>query len=226
MEDKRRFAIDAYCTYIVDVDGTLYFKRPMQLQMLFRLLQYYSIHFSDIKELLLLKDYRKLRDMESLSECEDAEKIILDMLCNKYHISKNHAQKVIDYWIVQYPLNILYECRDVQLLEFLHKVFSEGKMVYIYSDYPAAAKCRVLNVSANKIYWPDGNVICTLKPNHQGLKYIIESNGLDRSKILFIGDRMEKDGICAQRCNVDYLILKKHRIFRKKQYLKLMNGET
>ena len=45
--------LNKYTTYIFDVDGTLYYKRPLQLEMAFRLMLYYATHFYKIKELFL-----------------------------------------------------------------------------------------------------------------------------------------------------------------------------
>lgn len=216
---------EQYRVFIVDMDGTLYYKRPMQIKMALQLLGYYCIHLFRLPELFMLYDYRKLRDQDALSDQEGFEQIIVRKLSQKYRFSEEKARQVIDQWILTRPLKILYDCRDRQLISFLDKQRSNGKKVLIYSDYPAENKCKALGIQVDGIYWPDGESITVLKPSAQGLNHIIHSNQLDRQQILFIGDRQEKDGACARSANVDCFILKKHRSARRAQYKRLMEQE-
>jgi glycosyltransferase involved in cell wall biosynthesis len=55
----------------------------------------------------------------------------------------------------------------------------------------------------------------------KGLRYLIMENSLQTTDILFIGDRMEKDGECAKACGVDHLILKKKKSARNAQYRRI-----
>ena len=213
--------IEEYAVYVVDMDGTLYFKRPMQIKMALRLMVYYGLRLYKVKELLILADYRKLRDLEELSDREDAEQIITSRLCEKYGYTPKRTRAVIEEWILRRPLDTLRQCADRKLSDFLDRVRAEGKKVFIYSDYPAADKCAALGLHADGIYWPDGKNIQVLKPAPQGLRYLIMENSLQTTDILFIGDRMEKDGECAKACGVDHLILKKKKSARTAQYRRI-----
>ncbi|MBE6617234.1 MAG: hypothetical protein E7627_04755 [Ruminococcaceae bacterium] len=218
--------IYSYNTYIVDMDGTLYFKYSMQIRMLFVLLGYYIIHPLRIKELFILQYYRKLRDIEELSDNTEFGKIIVSQLSQKFNVEEEKVQSIIDYWILQKPLKILRKCCDKKLRCFLELQKNNLCQVYVYSDYPAVEKCKALNVHPTDVFWPDGERIFTLKPSPTGLDYILRQHRLDRSKVLFIGDRLEKDGLCAKRNEVDYLILNKTKLSRYMQYLKLFKPEA
>lgn len=210
--------VSEYAVYVVDMDGTLYFKRPMQIKMALRLMWYYGLRLYKLKELLLLSDYRKLRDLEELSDWEDLEDIITVRLCEKYGYSPERTRRIVNEWILRRPLDTLYGCRDRRLTEFLWDAREQGKKVFIYSDYPAVDKCSALGIHPNGIYWPDGKNIQVLKPAPQGLAYLMKENSIQKEEVLFIGDRLEKDGACAEACGIEYLILKKKKSARTAQY--------
>ena len=46
-----------------------------------------------------------------------------------------------------------------------------------------------------------------MKPDPKGLKVILDTLGCDSVDAVMIGDRYEKDGLAAQRNNVDYVIV-------------------
>ncbi len=199
--------IEDYSAYIVDVDGTLYFKKPMQLRMAMQLVLYYAFHIFKVKELLLLRDYRKMRDKDEISDKEGFENIIIAELSEKYCFSEKKTAGIINKWILKKPIDILYKCRDKSLIAFLDEQKNAGKRIYIYSDYPAIDKCTALGIKADGIYWPDKTRITVLKPSPQGINFIINENRLDKKEVLFIGDRYEKDGKCAENGGIDFLIL-------------------
>ena len=212
-----------YSAYVVDVDGTLYYQRWMQIQMALYLLSYYLFRPYRIKEILILYSYRKLRNGNTFAEESNHEQIIIQKLARAYHRSEAQIQEIVHEWILTRPLQILYSARDQHLIAFLQKQVHDGNKVYIYSDYPAIQKCDVLGISANDIYWPDTTRISVLKPSSKGLEYILQSNHLSPSDVLFIGDRMEKDGLCAQGASVDCLILRRNRFSRWIQYKYILN---
>lgn len=219
-----KFTVDlcAYDTYIVDMDGTLYFKRAMQLRMLFSLAGYYICHPFKIKELLVLAKYRKLRDKDDLSENPEFERIIAEELSKRSGMPQERIRSVVRHWILQKPLQILAACSDRKLHAFLADRKAKSCKFYVYSDYPAVDKCKAIGVQPDDVFWPDGERICVLKPSTAGVQYIISQHNLDVSKTLFIGDRYEKDGVCAKNSGMDYLILKKSRFSRNRQYKHLL----
>lgn len=46
-----------------------------------------------------------------------------------------------------------------------------------------------------------------MKPDPKGLAVILKTLGVDRKDAIMVGDRLEKDGMSAQRNQVDYLIV-------------------
>lgn len=226
MVRQKRKNIDDYNTYIVDVDGTLYFKKAMQFRMAILLGCYYLIHFWRVKELLLLKDYRVMRDKDEYSGKEDFESIIICNLSKKYGFDEKKTSLIINEWILEKPVKILFACRDKKLISFLNMQKKKGKRVYIYSDYPTEDKVRALGICFDEGYWPDKKRISLLKPSTQGINYILSENNVDKKDVLFIGDRYEKDGKCAEDAGVDYVILSSGRCKRNLQYNLFMAGKN
>ena len=54
----------------------------------------------------------------------------------------------------------------------------------------------------------DDDLIRCMKPDAHGLKKILSLENLKPAEVLYIGDRDDRDGICARLAGVDYLDVK------------------
>lgn len=77
MDKNLHKSIKEYKNYVVDMDGTLYYKYPMRLRMLAQMAGYFLVHIRNYREAFLLKDYRHLRESEELLKEADCESRIL-----------------------------------------------------------------------------------------------------------------------------------------------------
>ena len=114
--------LDKYTTYIFDVDGTLYYKKMLQVEMALQLLGYYVLNIHKIKELFLLKEYRELREEEDITGNSGFEQTIRSRLSNKYKIQLEQVDEVIDKWIMSRPLSLIKKYRDQTLLTWIKKL--------------------------------------------------------------------------------------------------------
>lgn len=210
--------LNKYTTYIFDVDGTLYYKKSVQVEMALQLIGYYAVHLNKIKELFLLKEYRELREREDITGNQGFEQEIRSRLSRKYKINQKQVDEIIDKWIMKRPLTLIKKYRDTSLLSWIQKLQREHKNIYVYSDYPVEDKIHMLELDVDEMYWPDGKIILTLKPDPAGLQNILTINQLDCSDVIFIGDRYKKDGLCAKGAGIDFLILEKTKRKRIAQY--------
>ena len=201
---------------IVDLDGTLYFQYGVQCIMGCRMLFYYLFHFWKFKELLAIMYYRKQRE-KNLKEIVDNQYILV---AQKYGINPKRVEEIVQIWLFHKPLTLLKIFKDKKLVKIIDKCKNTGINIIIYSDYPTKEKLMALNIKYCKSYDSTHPEIRTLKPDVKGLQYILKSNILNKKDVLLIGDRDSKDGECARRCNVDYIILSK--FFRQKKYLEIL----
>lgn len=221
MIETKKTNIKTYDAYVVDMDGTLYYKNAMRIQMILYLICYYLLHPARIRELAIIYLYRKMRDKPELAEQQDIEHLIAGRIAQTLRCTEKQVVQTVTTWIIEKPLHILYSCRDRKLIRWLQEQRKNGKKVYVYSDYPVEAKCKAIEMQTDGIYWPDGIFIKVLKPSPLGLQHIVTVNNLDEKRVLFVGDRMEKDGICAKQVGMECLILKKSWFARWIQYHKI-----
>lgn len=218
MDSTYKKNITDYEFYIFDVDGTLYYKHFMRFFVLFKMLFHYIIHLKNYKEAFLLRDYRILREDENIICRKDFESYIRNHLADKYGYSLEKVSSILNDWMIRNPLYAIQKSADCKILTFIAEQKAKGKSVFIYSDYPTEDKCRALGVYPDADYYPDNKNIFYLKPNPQGLLYIMEKHKICPDQVLFIGDRKEKDGLCAEGAGIDYLILEQRILQRKLQY--------
>ncbi|GHT82391.1 hypothetical protein FACS1894137_01190 [Spirochaetia bacterium] len=188
-----------YRLIILDMDGTLYYQIPLRICMVFELLVYYTIHFKNIKDLFVLAGFRKSYNKGRLPE----------------------ANPLVDYWMQERPLKYIHIFRDNKLLDLIQYLKNEGTLIALYSDYPLAKKISVLHPFATDFSFcaSDSDINC-LKPDVKGLKRILEVLNKPVEDAVFIGDRYDKDGKCAEGMGMDYIILDKNPILRNSRLYK------
>ena len=229
-----RKSISDYKLLIFDLDGTLYDQPQLRLTMAVRLAVYYLFHIFRIKELLLVKEYRKIKehwdelDESIMPQCvlELREQGMEAMQCayaaEKTHVTYEKARGAVDMWIYKNPLDALKKAEDAELISFIGKSREEGKTVVILSDYPAQEKLEALGVEVDGVYCTMQDGIGEMKPSPKGIRVILDGYKITADTALMIGDRYEKDGLCAQRAGVDELILPGRVWKRKKIYRKML----
>lgn len=191
-----------YKAYIVDLDGTLYYQPSLRLYMAFHIVKHLICHPFSLKDIYVVYRYRKLREKGTLSG----------------GLSNSSEEAIIHGWMIETPLIYIKKTRDKTLIDFLNNRALEGAGIIVYSDYPTREKLSVLSLNFKSSYHSGQTLINCLKPDTKGLLNILETEGLDPRDCLFIGDRMEKDGLCARGAGMDYLILPRKRSPREKVF--------
>ncbi len=203
---------------ILDLDGTLYYQIYVKLFMVFNILGYYIFHFWRMKDIFIILSYRKYRENNENTSTKEQYKFIAD----KYKVASSLVEEVINKWMFKKPLNLINRFKDKKLINIISTFKDKGGKVIIYSDYPTDDKLKAMGISYDKSYSPINNNIKYLKPNPKGLDYIIKENKFKREDILYVGDRDSKDGECARKCSVDYIILPK---FNRNKYYMLIKDK-
>ncbi|OAG26834.1 HAD family hydrolase [Thermodesulfatator autotrophicus] len=205
--------MSAYKAIIFDVDGTLYYQAPLRRKMLKELLL--SFIFNPLKgyrEIRLIKTFREER--EKLRHFSPGKDTLLEELqylipAQKLGISPQEVKKVIKDWIFEKPLKHLRACKIPGLDEFLALCKAQGLKTGIFSDYPASQKLETLGILQHfdLVLCATSPEINAFKPSPKGLKVTMEKLGLGPQEILYVGDRLEVDGLCAERAGVSFVLI-------------------
>ncbi len=204
---------------IWDLDGTLYYQKEFRCKMAKVMIKELCFKPKRWKELFLVLYYRRLREIWDISDvAPDLETRQYQKAGEKFGFSTDIAKKIVENWMQNIPLYYLGEFRDDTAAEIILKLQREKKKVVVYSDYPTEEKLEALGVWVENSFSPLQPEIGCLKPNPKGLNFIIKKYGIEKSKVLMIGDRLEKDGKAALAAGIQYEILPRHRKKRKKYY--------
>lgn len=218
--------MNEYDLIIFDMDGTLYFQRPLQIHMALKMV-FSCLKPGGFSEIMTILKFRKLREHWNTladrditaQEDDDIDNAQYAYLSAQTGISAQTISGTVQKWIYDKPLSIICKYRDHTLFEIIKKYHLQKKQVVIYSDYPATDKRDALKFPAIPCFYGGQEEIECMKPDPKGISYIMSVYGItDPSRVLMIGDRFSKDGQAAISAGVDYLILKKHKFQRRKQY--------
>lgn len=194
---------------VFDVDGTLYDQRKLRKYMLMALLKYYIVNPLRLKELKILIDFRREREKQAFKAVNDLENAQYIWGAQASGVSPEMVRSVIKKWIFRIPLKYISYCCYPGVLEFFENLYKRGIATAIFSDYPAEEKMSVLGLSPNYIVCSTDKKVDRFKPDPRGLFVIAEKLGVSIEDCLFIGDRDERDGECARKAGMPYLILKR-----------------
>ena len=210
--------IDDYKLIVVDLDGTLYYQKPLRIKMAFSLLFYYAFRPHKIKELLVIKDYRKLREKTAFNGEENIEEKIIETLATKYKKDVDNVKNIIHFWMIEKPFKYIKKYEDKNLVGVLQKAKEKGVKIVVYSDNPADEKMKAINLDIDGVFCATDKDVCCFKPEIKGLMAIMNKFSVSHNQTLFVGDRQEKDGKCAENAGVDCVILSTKKTKRNKQF--------
>jgi len=205
--------IDPYINYsktkvvIFDVDGTLYNQQKLRFYMLKHIFFYLLKHPLKLKEIRIINEFRKQRETRSGEKIENIEAAQYLWAAEKCNVNPDLVKELVNKWIYEIPLRYLKKCRKTGLNRLFKKIKINGIKIAIYSDYPSRKKLNALNLRADLIVSSTDIEIDVFKPNPKGLKYIADTLKQSISDCIFIGDRQDKDGLCALNAGMLYVIL-------------------
>lgn len=208
-----------------DMDGTLYYQFPLRILMIINMILYCILHPFRIKEIFIVRYFRKIRENEDLLKNKNFKTVQYELVASKFKVSQEETKNIISFWLIKKPLKYLNLYKDKRLAKIIDTLHKKKIIVIVYSDYPADEKAKALNIKADYIYSSEDKNIMSLKPDPKALKYISKNLNLNFKDILMVGDRYEKDAKLAKSCGVDFIILPQSRMKRKQLYRRL-TGEA
>ena len=198
---------------ILDLDGTLYFQKPLQLCMALLLL-ISCILPNGVRNMKIILKYRKLYE----NHIVDKERY--SRLSEKYNITSKEIQSIVHSWLIKKPLFFIKLFRDRRLLSDMIRVQQSGIKLIVLSDYPTKEKLNAINFIPDFSY--SSGELGVLKPNPLGLKQILTKHNLISSNCLLIGDRKDKDGALAEKLGMNYILLPGSFIIRHIKYKQII----
>lgn len=206
---------------IFDVDGTFYEQSKLRYIMFFKLVVYYIVRPWRYKELLILYHFRKEREKRAGFKGEDLENEQYEWCAQRTNENIDVVRRVVEQWIFKKPNRYLKQCMYPGLANFLNDLKKNGIKTAVYSDYDSVDKLAHMQVLVDLEISSTNKRVNSLKPNPDGLYLILsEMNITNKDNCLYIGDRIELDGLCASRAGVPFLFVDKKNAI-KDFYLKL-----
>lgn len=191
---------------IFDVDGTLYQQRTLRKLVLQDLLFYWSVHpLAGWQTIRILREFRKIRDRLGDLTSGDLENKQYQIPADHLKVSEDRVRSVVREWIEKRPLRHLIRCRYEGLLPWLNQLRKDGVKLGIYSDYPAENKLQALGIEVDAVVASTDPQVDSMKPSPKGLLHALQILETSAERALFVGDRREKDEVCAQAAGVAYL---------------------
>ena len=190
---------------VFDVDGTLYDQHALRMRMV-RDMLLHAILRRDLGFLFVIKTYRHIRERLGDAEVFDFESHLIAETVETTGFSEEKVLTIVNEWIEERPLLYLMSCRFPSLTELFAGLKRSGKIIGVFSNYPAHQKLVALGLAADYVVSAQDDSIRLLKPHPKGLEFLMSKAGLTAPETLLIGDRTERDGFAAHRAGVQCLI--------------------
>jgi putative hydrolase of the HAD superfamily len=192
---------------IFDVDGTLYDQRKLRRKISWEMLRFLVGHPTGLRDLKILWDFRKAREKNASLIDGNIEERQFEWGARASKVSVEKVRQVVQNWMFTRPLCHLDACCYPGVRELFSYLKEKSIPVGIFSDYPAQDKLQALNLEINVIVSATDLEVDRLKPDPKGLIFVASKLKTPVKECLFIGDRDDKDGECARRAGMPYLIL-------------------
>lgn len=191
---------------VFDVDGTLYDQRRLRARMIRDLALHCLGNPRNLRLLRQISRFRHCREELATEESTGIAELQYRRPAESLGIETEEMRRIVADWMLRRPLAHLRLCRYANLADFLTALRAKEKTVAVLSDYPAADKLEALGLEVDLAASAVDAQIDRLKPHPRGLEWLLEAAGVEPQQAVLIGDRDDRDGECARRAGVGYLI--------------------
>lgn len=170
------------------------------------LMSYYFLRPWRLREIFILRDWRRLREERFCAAEENFYKLQLAELSRRYQMPEGRVEEILREWLIERSRKILRFCVRKKVLAAVKANQLRGVKMIVYSDNPVREKLRAIAFIPDASFCAD-ELRC-MKPDAHGLKKILSTFELVPDEVLYIGDRDDRDGLCARAAGVNYLDVK------------------
>jgi HAD superfamily hydrolase (TIGR01509 family) len=153
----------------------------------------------------ILSSYRRaqetLRDGAPQVDLEQAQQTLAAEWSGR---SEESVRETVENWTRRAPLDLLAQCRYDGVPELFEAARTRGVAVAALSDYPPAEKLQALGLASHfrHVISAQDPEVGRFKPHPRGLEVALERLGVSAADAVYVGDRPEVDGMCAERAGV------------------------
>jgi putative hydrolase of the HAD superfamily len=158
----------------------------------------------DLNAIRVVSAYRRIRERLAAEEVVDFEPVLIAETAKATSMSPESVHAIVSEWIETRPLRYLRSYLFSGVPQLFAGLQRAGKKIGIFSDYPATEKLAAMGLAANHVV--AASDIGLLKPHPRGLQSLMAAAGAKARETLYIGDRVDRDGVAGQRAGVRILI--------------------
>lgn len=198
--------------FLVDLDGTLYRAKPVQLAMAVELL------ILGLHRIPWLRAFRKEHEAMRLeARSLGAEfspspfRAQLRRTASKLGATEERLEAVVMQWMFERPGKWLKRTVNGELIGELRAFRAAGGKTALVSDYPARLKLSALGASdLFDVVVANGETdgLTRLKPAPDSYLLAAERLGVRPDECLVIGDRQDADGLAAERAKMEFRLVR------------------
>jgi HAD superfamily hydrolase (TIGR01549 family) len=208
-----------------DLDGTLYIQRPLRFIMLRQLLiQSLRKPAQALQTFQIVRAYRKAQEaLRATSEPCDIAQAQIDLTCRLTGLEREQVTCCATTWFDQAPLLFLRRYMRPGLGEFLQAAKDRGIKLAVLSDYPAESKLEAMEIRHlfDLVVSAQDMAIGCFKPSPAGLEFVARELGIEKSRMLYVGDRPEVDGEAARRAGIPAAIIGNYKPRRDSTFMQV-----
>jgi FMN phosphatase YigB (HAD superfamily) len=200
-----------YSAWLVDLDGTLYRHKPVQLAMAAELLLF---GWGSIKTLRTFRHAHEELRAEAATDRALAVSPFqrqLDLAADKLGKPASDVEAVVRRWMFERPLKWVARSKRQALLNALAQFRAGGGKTALVSDYPATGKLQALGAtSLFDLVVSNGEPggPSKLKPDPEGYLSAAKRLGIEPARCLVIGDRDDADGAAARAAGMGLCLIR------------------
>ncbi len=198
---------------LFDLDGTLYdagrLRRILLRKLIFEILRSPRAGLLAVR---VIRAYRaaheQLRSV-AIPEGTDLGETQVELAASLAGIDRDAVRRHLARWFEGEALTALRGLRSAESAAALDRLRGRGFRLGVVSDYPSAAKLDALGLAEyfEVVVSAQDPGVQRLKPHPAGIYAALELLGVKNSQALYVGDRVDVDGACADAAGLRFVLV-------------------